>query len=690
MKGGMHMKFKRIRAKLLTFILPVIVIAMLVLTIISTNSSKRIIETQIKDQMSAELSAEMNSIKDYLNVVSSTATTISKVVGTSYGTMQLSEYEVMLEQIILENDIVLGSGIWFEPYVYDNNEKYVGPYIYKDGEDVTVTYDYSNASYDYHVQEYYTNAKNSTEAVITDPYYDETSGIIMASCSAPIFDASNRFIGCVTVDIELTSIKNIVKEMQVGKEGKGILISATGVYLGNEDDAKVESSALITEEENQSLAKAGSHILATESGSTTYTDAGSIYNLYYDTLPGVNWKLMIQMPQAELDQPVKELTFILIIVCIIAILLSIIAVVIQVNAIAKNIKKVQIFAEYLADGDFRVDPLMSKSEDELGRMSTSLNMMYSSNKDVIQNIAEHAEQVNISSNTLYESASELAKQFATIENYMGDVNEATMSASAAVEEVNASTEEVNASISVLANETELSKEMSDEIRVRASKIGETSQKSYESATNLSEQYEKELKKSIQNAKVVENIGIMADAIAGIADQINLLSLNASIEAARAGEHGKGFAVVATEIGNLANETTNVVTEIQATITDVQKAFNHLTGGSKSLLEFIQQTVTPDYNSFVDVAKQYGRDAKAIEENAMKISDMANNIKTIMNEVSEAIQNVAESSQTTADNSNKILQSVNQVAVVVEKVSDMSQKQEEVAKDLNEVVNKFKL
>lgn len=684
------MKFKRIRQKLSVFILPVIIIAMAILTAISSFSSKAIIESQIQEQMSAQLHAEMNRIQEYLNIVSSTATTISKVVGSTYKDTDLPVYEEVLEKIILENDIVLGSGIWFEPKVYDTRKEYVGPYIYKDGSGVAVTYDYSNATYDYFSQEYYLNAKNSTEAIITDPYYDETSQMIMASCSAPIFNSSNKFIGCVTVDIELTSIENIVKEIQVGEQGRGMLISDHGVYLGNEDVTKVETSALITEEENKSLAEAGGVVLSTESGITTYSEAGKKYNLYYDTIPGVNWKLMIQMPQAELEYPVQTLTMTLIIVCVIAIILAVLVVILLVNSIANSIKKVQVFAEYLADGNFTVEPLESKSADELGQMTISLNEMYISNKEVIKNIAEHAEQVSSSSMTLFESASELAEQFATIEKYMSDVNEATMSSSAAVEEVNASTEEVNSSIAVLANETELSRKMSDEIRARASEIGKSSQESFEIATNLSEQYEEELEESIQNAKVVENIGLMAKSIAGIADQINLLSLNASIEAARAGEHGRGFAVVASEIGNLANETTSVVAEIQTTITDVQKAFNHLTDGSKSILEFIQKTVAPDYNSFVNTALQYGKDAHAIEENAMKISDMANNIRMIMNEVSEAIQSVAESSQSTADNSNKVMQSVDDVSKVVVQVSDMSQKQEVVATNLNDVVSRFKL
>ena len=75
---------------------------------------------------------------------------------------------------------------------------------------------------------------------------------------------------------------------------------------------------------------------------------------------------------------------------------------------------------------------------------------------------------------------------------------------------------------------------------------------------------------------------MASVIADIADQITLLSLNASIEAARAGEQGKGFAVVATEIGKLAGQTTDSVEKIQETISSIQEAFEGLATNAKSL------------------------------------------------------------------------------------------------------------
>jgi methyl-accepting chemotaxis protein len=112
---------------MLTFILPVIILAMAVLTIISATTSESIINEQIKKRMATELTTQMGIIGNYLNEVSVTATTLSKTIGTTYLTTELTTYEKMLENVIKDNDLVLGSGIWFEPYVYDSNEKYVGP-----------------------------------------------------------------------------------------------------------------------------------------------------------------------------------------------------------------------------------------------------------------------------------------------------------------------------------------------------------------------------------------------------------------------------------------------------------------------------------------------------------------------------------------------------------------------------------
>lgn len=683
------MRFKKISARMIACILPVILVAMAILTTISAVSSKQIIEEQIANHMSSELTAQLSQIEEYLNLVSTTAGNLSKTVGNTYQEVAVESYLTMLKQTIASDDFIMGSGIWFEPYVYESMKKYMGPYVYKDGSETKVTYDYSNEQYDYFNQEYYMNAKNSKNAVFTDPYYDETSGKIMSSCSMAITDAKDQFIGCITVDIELTSIETLVGNIKVGDAGTAMLLSQSGVYLGDSNHELVQNGANILEDENPSLTAAASKILQAEKGTASY-EGEERYQLYYDTLPELNWKLIIKMPAAELELPVTQLVGKLIVVCLVTAVLSVLAVLVQVRLISNNVKIVKAFADELSTGNFTVEPISVHTRDELGMMGTALNEMYESNKTIIANIADKSLKIDDSSEHLYEVANDLMHKFENIQEYMSRINEDMMSASAATEEVNASTEEVNASVNILAQKTEASQGMSEEIKKRAEQIGENSRKSYENAARLSAEYNQSLTKSIENAKVVENIQTLAGVISQIADQINLLALNASIEAARAGEQGRGFAVVASEIGKLANDTAHAVGEIQTTISQVQDAFNGLTKNSSSLLEFIEQTVTPDYNNFVTIADQYGKDADSIEDNANSISEMAVNINHIMNEVSSAIQSIAETSQNTANNSSEILSTVTQVSKIVDDVSVMSQTQEDISKELTGVISNFKL
>lgn len=683
------MKFKKIGTRMLATILPVIILAMLALTLVSMQSSKKTINDQIKTAMESELLAQEGEMGEYLDSVSNMATIIADTVETSYTAIQMSEYEKMLANIIQSNDIVLGSGLWFEPYAYDAAQQYMGPYVYKDGGSTVVTYDYSNAEYDYFSQEYYTMCVNATEAQFTNPYYDETSNTIMSSCACPII-VDGKYIGCVTVDIELGSITELINNIKVGKTGNAILTTGSGTYLAGVEGDKIQNATNITADENASLAKAGTQIVSTESGELTCKSNKGVCNLYYSTLEDTGWKLILQMPQKELNAPIDRLVILLVVVSIIAIIVVVIVIFIQVRSIAKSISTVQMFAGSLAEGNFTVDPIAVKSKDELGNMSNSLNQMYDSNKDIINNIKVRADEIGASSATLRDGAITLAEKFTEIQTYMNDVNNAMLSTSAATEEVNASTEEVLSNVNLLATETEDSMQMALEIRKRATEVGENSRKAYQSATEFSGKFETRLQESIENSRVVESIGQLANVISEIAEQINLLSLNASIEAARAGEAGRGFAVVASEIGSLAGNTADAVSQIQSTISEVKSAFSGLVDDAKDLLEFVQDTVAPDYSNFVKVAEQYGNDAKSIDQTSNQISNMADAIKGIMQEVTDAVQNIAEATQSTTELSSEIMENINHVSNNVNDISDMSDSQDIIVRNLNEVVGKFTL
>ena len=355
------MKCKKIGMKMIITILPVIILAMVILTILSAVSSEKIIKEQINNVMDSELSAQLQNIQNYLNSVSSMANTLSKSVGSTYESSNISDYEKLLGRMVMDNDLVMGSGIWFEPYVFDKSQEYVGPYVYKEGSNFITTYDYSNADYDYFSQEYYKNSKNATKAVFTNPYYDETLDTIMSTCSIPIFNHNNTYIGCITVDMELTAIQTLVGNIKVGESGNGLLLTADGTYIYGDDLEKATNSEKIMEDDNSSLAEAAVEIMGNQEGTSSYVKDKNEYNLYYTTLPDLNWKLIIQMPEKELSRPIVELLQKLIIVCIIAVLGVMATVLIQVKSISNGLKRVKTFASSLADRDFTIRQLEVKT-----------------------------------------------------------------------------------------------------------------------------------------------------------------------------------------------------------------------------------------------------------------------------------------------------------------------------------------
>ncbi len=688
------MKKMSLRVKMLLCILPVMAIAMIILTSIAANQSRTAIREATSKQMEESVDANVNAVVGKLDIIKNTCVNITEMITTSYKFVTMDNYAGTLSAIIQENDSVLGAGIWFEPYVFDKNEMYCGPYWYKDGGTIVETWDYSNADYDYFNEEYYLNAKSLShgQAKITDPYYDPTSGLIMASCSAPIYD-NGTFVGCVTVDMELTGIQDMVRSVQIGRTGTAMLTTSDGTYIYTQDDSKVQNAVKITEDSNASLASAGSTVLAGNSNSVSevyFTEGNDTIMLLYTTIPDVNWKAMIRMSTTEMDETVKKLITQLVIICIAALLIGAIIIYIFVMSISKSINNVKAFAGYLASGDFTVDKIVTKSGDELGQMSDSLNNMFENNRDVISKISDGSVKVSETSTGLASMANELSSQFNSIQGNISGVNDAMMSSGAATEEVNASVEEVNASVHQLAAETEKTSSEATDIKSRARDIEKQAGQAYDYAISIAEQREADLIEANEKAKVVDQIGTLADTIAEIADQINLLSLNASIEAARAGDAGKGFAVVASEINKLASSTSEAVEQIRDTIDGVQEAFGTLSSSSGELLAFIKDTVTPDYDKFVTVAKQYGNDADSFGGSSENIAQMVENIRASMEEVSKAIQNIAESTQDTADLSSRVNDSVMAAADVVSNVNDMSSRQEEIAGTLEEIVGKFKL
>ncbi|WP_026508681.1 methyl-accepting chemotaxis protein [Butyrivibrio sp. MC2013] len=685
------MKFKSIQVRMLAMIVPIIAIAMIALTAVAAVSSIKSVDERVGYEMSAHTQSNVNDIGKKLTFVQSAAIALSEAVDSTYKSASLEEYQDLITEIIESSDMFLGSGIWLEPYVRDENEKYFGPYVYKSGSEVIFTMEYNTPEYDYLNRPFYTACYSlkKGEAQIGMPYYDEPSGNTLSTTAVAIFEG-DTLIGCATCGISLETITSLVDSIEIGETGRAFLIAGDGTYIAGTDNDKIMNAVNITADDNTSLAAAGAEMIANQTGNTSFSENGEKYRLYYRVIPETGWILGIKVAESQLSESTDKMVRDLVIVAVIALLLAIGIVILSVSSISKSIKAVQKFSGELAKGNFRVDNLKVKSKDELGQMGEALNSMYSSNKDMISDIAEKSTEIANSSQTLSDASDALKEDFEEIQKGMMDINDAMTSASAATEQVNASAEEVNSNMNTLAEKTEESSENAGKIKEKAYEIEKSCQESSDSAKSICTEFEGKIKESMDNASVVEEIGAMAKTISDIAEQINLLSLNASIEAARAGEAGKGFAVVATEIGKLATDTSGAVKNIQDTVSSVQEAFTDVTKNANDLLDFIRETVMSDYEKFTETAGSYGKDAEYFSDISAKVSEMSHGVEKIMGEVSLAIQNIAESTQATAAVSAKILDTVDGVSGTVDNVSDMSKQQFDIAGNLEDVVNKFQL
>ena len=683
---------KSIKTKMLIILLPLFAVVLIIMSLFSIQQSRTIITEQANTIAEETLQAAIQDMDGDLEVIRYTALNISRSVSAIYERADLKIYENMLSHIINDNDMISGSGIWFEPFKGKATEKYFGPYYYKDGDSVVCTMEYSNADYDYLSQEYYLNAKSITtsEAIITDPYYDPVSGTVMSTCSAPIFDIAGGYIGCVTVDISLGTIEDTTAAIKMGNTGTAMLTTSSGVYLYAIDKTKAENGDNILDDPNASLAKLGSTVLGNTKGASEYFIGSKKYDVFYDTLPKVDWKLMLQIEDDELLEKVFHMMNVMVIILVLALVIGALVIFFVINAITKQLSKVSVFAGELASGDFTIDPLAVKSKDEVGRVSSALNNMYSSNKTIISEIARESRDVNDVSTTLGAMSQELNAEFDKIRENMAVVNDAMMMTGAATEQVSASVADVNESVRGLAQETETTNAEVSRITKRAAEIQEKCRLAHDEAISIAKLRKEELERANEKAAVVNEIETLAATISEIASEINLLSLNASIEAARAGEAGRGFAVVASEINKLASQTAEAVDRIKGTTNEIQGAFHDMADGSNKLLTFVTETVTPDYDNFVEVGHQYGEDAELFGRLASQIDEMTDMISNSMSEVNEAVASIAESTQDTSSKSAEINDSVSNVSGAVESVAEMAQQQQKTANNLIDIVNQFKL
>lgn len=417
-----------------------------------------------------------------------------------------------------------------------------------------------------------------------------------------------------------------------------------------------------------------------QNATVTYNFRGvKKYAAYYISSDN-SFILVVSADDSDVTRPV---TATLIAVSVIGTIIGLAGLFILVALLTRSMRPISQLSQFvnkMADLDFSKDEnseKLAKRQDEFGVMARAIINLQGSLKSVIVDIKSQSNRLFESSTGMYKHAADMNETTNQVDTAVNEIAQGatsqasqTQNASENVITIGNMIEETNEEVSGL-DETANKMKKSHQTAVSIlHELGDTNEKTKESINQIAEQ----TKTTNESAgKIREATSI----IANIADETNLLSLNASIEAARAGESGRGFAVVASQIGKLANnsgESADDISKLIKTVSDkieevVKKADESYQAIEKNgaLIDSTVQSFDEIYENINQSNRRLGR----VVENIKKVEGVATNVAAISEEQAASTAEIQQTAQEIVEHARSITQSSRDVAENSKELSDTS-------------------
>ncbi len=331
--------------------------------------------------------------------------------------------------------------------------------------------------------------------------------------------------------------------------------------------------------------------------------------------------------------------------------------------ITKSLKKVVAEIEVIAGGNFahRMQDNMMKRKDDFGQLAGALETMRESVCGLLSKVKIEAANIDKVVETMDSSISNLNEEIEDVSATTEQLAASTEETAASTEQINSMTQQIDGTAKEIAIRAQNGATESEEIHKRAAQTKQTTVENRQKVQTVLEEIRGRLEQALKEAKVVEQIGVLADSILAITGQTNLLALNASIEAARAGEAGKGFAVVAEEIRVLAEQSQDAVANIQAVTENVDNAVANLANDSNRLLDFVDTDIVKSFDDFEKMADDYNLDATKINELVSDFSATSEELVASISNITTAIEEITTASNESAAGTTNIAQKTVSIA-----------------------------
>ena len=318
---------------------------------------------------------------------------------------------------------------------------------------------------------------------------------------------------------------------------------------------------------------------------------------------------------------------------------------------------------------------------EVAAVGSGINLFMGKLQDIFKTIIHNSKRMETVVNEVRESVM-------TSNSSVSDLSALTEELSATMQEmsdnaslINSNTESVAGEVNQIAERTTEINNYTKEMKGHADSMESAARSNMESTGTKVNEILEVLNRAIEDSNSVNQVNSLTDDILNIASQTNLLALNASIEAARAGDAGRGFAVVATEISQLAAASQEAANRIQQINSVVTQAVHNLADNANGLVQYMNESILPEFEEFVTAGSEYKNKATYIENVMNDFESKTDSLKNTMVEIQKSINTIAHAIEEGAKGVSNAADSTQVLVTDMENISNRMDENFEIATDL---------